>query len=125
MATRIKARSDDLHERDLYAWSRAQADLLRAGRFAEPDLERLIDEIEDAGGALKRAVRNHIRTIVERRLKLEHSPATDPRAGGRATVRQSGSGCATRLARPCAAKPRPSWPSSTAMRAGPGRGCAA
>ena len=34
MATRIKARADDLYEQDLYAWARAQADLLRAGRFA-------------------------------------------------------------------------------------------
>ena len=47
MATRIKTRADNLYEQDLYAWSRAQADLLRAGRFAELDLEHLIEEIED------------------------------------------------------------------------------
>jgi hypothetical protein len=39
MATWIKARADDLYERDLYAWSRTQADLLRARRFAELDPE--------------------------------------------------------------------------------------
>jgi hypothetical protein len=87
MATRIKPKADNLYEQDLYAWSRAQADLLRAGRFAELDLEHLIDEIEDVGGALKRSVRNRIRTIIEHLLKLEHSPATEPRAGWRATVR--------------------------------------
>ena len=53
MATRIKTRADDLYEQDLYAWSRAQADLLRAGRFAELDLEHLIEEIEDVGGAFE------------------------------------------------------------------------
>jgi hypothetical protein len=87
MATRTKPKADDLYEQDLYAWSRAQADLLRAGRFAELDLEHLIEEIEDVGGALKRSVRNRIRTIIEHLLKLEHSPATEPRAGWRATVR--------------------------------------
>jgi hypothetical protein len=87
MATRFKSRADDLYEQDLYAWSRVQADLLRAGRFAELDLEHLIEEIEDVGGALKRSTRNRIRTIIEHLLKLEHSPATEPRAGWRATVR--------------------------------------
>jgi hypothetical protein len=87
MATRIKARSSELHEQDVYAWSKAQADLLRAGRFAELDLDHLIEEIEDVGGALKRSVRNRIRRIVEHLLKLEHSPAAEPRAGWRATVR--------------------------------------
>jgi hypothetical protein len=86
MATRVKARPD-LHAEDLYAWSRAQADLLRAGRFAELDLAHLIEEIEDVGGAMKRAVRKRIRTIIEHLLKLEHSPASEPRAGWRATVR--------------------------------------
>ncbi len=87
MATRIETRPDNLYEQDVYAWSRAQAELLRAGRFAELDLEHMVKEIEDVGGALKRAVRNRFRTIVEHLLKLEHSPATEPRAGWRATVR--------------------------------------
>lgn len=87
MATRLKARASDLYEQDIYAWSKAQTDLLRAGRFAELDLEHLIEEIEDVGGALKRSLRNRIRTIVEHLLKLEHSPAKEPRAGWRATIR--------------------------------------
>jgi hypothetical protein len=86
MATRVKPRPD-LHGEDLYAWSKAQADLLRTGRFAELDLAHLIEEIEDVGGAMRRAARNRIRTILEHLLKLEHSPATEPRAGWRATVR--------------------------------------
>jgi hypothetical protein len=86
MATRVKARSD-LHADDLYAWSRAQTDLLRAGRFAELDIAHLTLEIEDVGGAMKRAVRNRVRTIIEHLLWLEHSPASEPRSGWRATVR--------------------------------------
>lgn len=85
MAIRVKARTSDLYERDIYAWSRMQAELLRAGRFAELDLD--FDEIEDLGGALKRSARSRVRTVVEHLLKLEHSPAAAPRAGWRATVR--------------------------------------
>jgi hypothetical protein len=86
VATRVKRRSH-LHADDLYAWSRTQTDLLRAGRFGELDLAHLIEEIEDVGGAMKRAVRKRIRTIIEHLLKLEHSPASELRAGWRATVR--------------------------------------
>ena len=57
MATRIKERTSHLYDQDLYAWSRTQADLLRAGRFAELDLEHPIEEIEDVRGALKRSTR--------------------------------------------------------------------
>jgi hypothetical protein len=84
MATRVKPRSD-LHADDLYAWSRTQANLLRAGRFDELDLAHLTLEIEDVGGTMKRSVRKRVRTIIEHLLKLEHSQ--EPRAGWRATVR--------------------------------------
>lgn len=87
MATRLKARASDLYEKDIYAWSKAQADLLRAGRFAELDLQHLVEEVADLGESLKRSVRHRVRTIIEHLLKLEHSPAQDPRAGWRATVR--------------------------------------
>src|SRR5690606_41365101 len=57
MAVRVKARSSALYEQDLYAWSEAQAELLRRRRFAELDLEHVIQEIEDVGGSLYREVR--------------------------------------------------------------------
>ncbi len=87
MATRIKPPPKALFEQDFYAWSKAQADLLRAGRYAELDLEHLIEEVDDLGDALKRSVRNRMRTIMEHLLKLQHSPAQDPRSAWRATVR--------------------------------------
>ena len=86
MATRVKP-AKSLYEEDLYVWSRTQAALLRAGRFDELDLANLIEEVEDVGGALKRSVRSRTRTIMEHLLKLEFSPATDPRLGLRATIR--------------------------------------
>ncbi len=87
MATRIKSPPKALYEQDFYAWSKAQADLLRAGRYAELDLDHLIKEVDDLGDALKRSVRKRMRTIMEHLLKLQHSPAKEPRSAWRATVR--------------------------------------
>ena len=81
MATRVKPSTDLLYEQDFYAWSKAQADLLRAGHFTDLDLEHLIEEVDDLGESLKRSVRSRLRTIIEHLLKLEHSPARAPRAG--------------------------------------------
>ena len=40
-----------LHDRDFYAWTQQQAQLLRAGRLDEADLENLIEEIEMMGAS--------------------------------------------------------------------------
>jgi hypothetical protein len=88
MATRIKPTPKELYEEDFYVWSQRQAELLRARRYDELDLEHLIEEVEDLGGALKRSVRSRARTIMEHLLKLQHSPAVDPRSGWRDTVRR-------------------------------------
>jgi hypothetical protein len=86
MATRVKPSTDLLYEQDFYAWSKAQADLLRAGRYADLDLEHLIEEVDDLGESLKRSVRSRLRTIIEHLLKLEHSPAQAPRGGWYDTI---------------------------------------
>jgi Domain of unknown function DUF29 len=86
MATQIKPPAGRLYEEDFYAWSKAQAALLRAGRFADLDLAHLIEEVDDLGEALKRSVRSRIRTIIEHLLKLEQSPARDPRGGWYDTI---------------------------------------
>jgi hypothetical protein len=91
MATRFKPVKKELYEEDFYAWTKAQADLLRAGRYSELDLEHLIEEVDDLGESLKRSVRSRIRTIIEHLLKLEHSPAREPRGGWYDTVLTQGS----------------------------------
>jgi Domain of unknown function DUF29 len=88
MAVHVKARSSELYEQDLYAWSEAQAELLRRRRFSELDLEHVVEEIEDVGGSLYREVRSRIRTIMDHLLKLEHSAAPEPRAGWERTIRR-------------------------------------
>jgi hypothetical protein len=86
MATRIKRPRTDLYETDFYAWSLEQAALLRAQQFDDLDLDRLIEEVEDLGGSLHRSACSRIRTIIEHLLKLQHSPAIDPRPGWYDTI---------------------------------------
>jgi hypothetical protein len=86
MATQIKPSPGRLYDEDFYAWSKAQADLLRAGRFGDLDLEHLIEEVDDLAESLKRSVRSRMRTIIEHLLKLEHSPARPPRGGWYDTI---------------------------------------
>ncbi|MGH6919309.1 MAG: DUF29 domain-containing protein [Geminicoccaceae bacterium] len=81
MATQARTRTKDLYDEDFYVWTEAQAALLRERRFAALDLANLIEEVEGLGDAKKSAVLNNASVIIEHLLKLQHSPAKDPRRG--------------------------------------------
>ena len=87
MATKVKSGSAGLHASDPYLWARAQSEALRAGRLGDLDLENLAEEVEGLAVATRSAVRSRTRTVIEHLLKLQHSPALDPRHGWRRTVR--------------------------------------
>jgi hypothetical protein len=88
MATRIKPPSRKLYDEDFYVWAERQAELLRARRFDGLDLENLIEEVEGLADVKRSAVLNNTRVAIEHLLKLQHSPAADPRNGWRASVRE-------------------------------------
>ena len=81
MATQVRPKTKDLYEQDFYVWTEAQAALLRERRFEALDLANLIEEVEGLGDAKKSAVLNNASVIIEHLLKLQHSPAQDPRRG--------------------------------------------
>jgi uncharacterized protein DUF29 len=71
------------YDDDFYAWTQYQAEVLRSletrdNRF---DRENIAEEIETVGRNELDAVRSQVRRIIEHFLKLEHSPATEPRLG--------------------------------------------
>ena len=70
-----------LYEEDFYLWVERQAGLLREGRFRDLDLEHLIEEVEDLGINLRNAVTSRTREIILHLLKLQYSPAVEPRGG--------------------------------------------
>ena len=86
MATRIKPVTRDPYDQDFYVWALDQAELLRAKRFEALDLANLIEEVEGLADVKRSAVLNNARVVMEHLLKLEHSPAQDPRKGWRASV---------------------------------------
>jgi Domain of unknown function DUF29 len=64
---------------------RQQAEALRAGMRDSSnqrlDWENLAEEIEDLEKSVRRELQSQIRRVVRHLLKLEHSPAKDPRRG--------------------------------------------
>lgn len=80
-----------LYDEDFAAWSKDQAEALRAaaqsGSNLRLDWENLAEEIEDLGKSQARGLRANIIRIVEHLVKLEHSPALDPRNNWRRSIR--------------------------------------
>ena len=73
----------ELYETDFFRWTQEQAALLRqvpGERINLPiDWHNTADEIEDMGRRDLHSLHSRIRLILEHLLKLEHSPAVDPR----------------------------------------------
>lgn len=74
-----------LYQEDFYAWAKDQAEALRRLAATRPnvgiDFEHLIEEVEDLGGQQLASARSQVRRLIEHLLKIEHSPAADPRLG--------------------------------------------
>jgi hypothetical protein len=60
--------------KDVILWSNEQARLLRAGRFAELDIEHLADEIEDVGKSEKREFASPMAVLLAHLLKWRVQP---------------------------------------------------
>jgi len=80
------------YDEDFFAWTEDQARALReagARRENAPvDWENVAEEIESVGKSDRRALESRLTRLIEHLLKLEWSPAGEPRAGWRRTVRE-------------------------------------
>ena len=63
-----------LYDRDFFAWSRQQADLLRAGKLAEADIEHIAEEIESPGRTEKRELISRLTVLLLHLLKWRYQP---------------------------------------------------
>ncbi len=63
------------YEEDFAAWSAEQAALIRAGRWAETDIEHLAEEIESLGKSDRRALAGHLEIVLMHLLKWQFQPA--------------------------------------------------
>lgn len=64
----------DLYESDFAAWAETNAELLRAGRFSEVDLEHLAEEIEDMAKRERRELRRRLARLIQHLLKWQFQP---------------------------------------------------
>ena len=62
------------YDKDVILWSQEQARLLRAGRFAELDIEHIADEIEDVGKSEKRELANRMAVLLAHLLNWSRQP---------------------------------------------------
>ena len=66
--------SNTLYDQDFYAWANEQAALLRAGRFADIDVENVAEEIESMGRSEKRELVNRLAVLLMHLLKWRYQP---------------------------------------------------
>jgi hypothetical protein len=64
----------DLYETDFHAWAAEQADLLRAGKFADADMEHILEELEDMSGGKRGQLTNRLSVLLMHLLKWVYQP---------------------------------------------------
>ena len=81
----------ELHDQDFVLWTEEQAATLRRSKGSNLplDWENLAEEIEGLGISQRSRLHSQLRRILHHLFKLEASPAADPRAGWRATIRDA------------------------------------
>jgi hypothetical protein len=79
-----------LYEQDFVCWTEEQARAIRdaaaSGVNLPIDWENIAEEIDSLGRSQRTELRNRIRNIIVHLMKLEASPATEPRRGWEETV---------------------------------------
>ena len=63
-----------LYDQDFYAWSRQQAELLRAGELGQADIEHIAEEIESMGRTEKRELISRLEALLLHLLKWRYQP---------------------------------------------------
>jgi len=77
---KLKKPMATLYQQDVIAWANQQAALLRAGRFAELDVEQVAEEIEDVGKSEQRELANRIAVLLAHLLKWQFQPERQGRS---------------------------------------------
>ena len=63
-----------LYDQDFYAWANTQAELLRAGKLAEADIENIAEEIESMGRSERSELVNRLDILLAHLLKWQFQP---------------------------------------------------
>jgi hypothetical protein len=71
------AATKSLYETDLMEWAERTAELMRAGRLDEADIENAAEEIEDLARNLRSAVYSHLQRMLMHLMKQRIQPERD------------------------------------------------
>jgi hypothetical protein len=63
-----------VYERDFYAWTQEQTNLLRNHEFIRLDLDNLIEELESMGRSERRQLTSRLEVLLVHLLKWQHQP---------------------------------------------------
>ena len=79
-AKAVQPTARDLYDLDFFEWTVHNAELLRAGRFAEADVERIAEELEDMGKREQRELASRLRVLLTHLLKWRAQPGRRSRS---------------------------------------------
>jgi hypothetical protein len=85
-ASVLRQTAKDLYEQDFFEWTVQNAQLLRAGRLEEADLEHIAEEIEDMGRSERRELESRLSVLLSHLLKWRFQPSRRGRSW-QATIR--------------------------------------
>lgn len=71
---RIQTLMTKLYNVDFYAWTQEQANLLRAQKWEQVDIENLVEEIESLGRQERRELVNRLAVLLGHLLKWQFQP---------------------------------------------------
>jgi len=66
--------NQDTYDTDCYAWANTQAELLRAGKLGEADIEHIAEEIESMGKGELRELENRLAVLFTHLLRWRFQP---------------------------------------------------
>jgi len=64
-------KAQDLYDEDFFEWTLRNAELLRAGRFAEADIAHIAEELEDMGKRHQHELSSRLRVLLTHLLKWQ------------------------------------------------------
>ena len=70
----IKIAITSLYEQDFYLWLQTTINLLKEGKFAEIDLENLLEELESIGRNDKNSLKSNLRILLMHLIKYKYQP---------------------------------------------------
>src|ERR687888_1029514 len=81
----------ELYDQDFFLWTQEHAAALRRSKDSNLplDWENLAEEVDSLGKFQRTQLSSQVRRILRHLFKLGASPAADPRAGWRATIRDA------------------------------------